>query len=204
MALLRSPYGRGTMIATGMVKPLAERGFQVVIQSVRGTFGSAGVFEPMRNERADGLATVEWITKQPWFGGSIVLTGESQEGRGALLRMITLEKKVARVLRTLPLGDADVAATTAVGRMKPQVKPSAPSGVWFQDIGMACRRQGLEPRTRGSRVRRRAERGRRPQGRPAPGGYSSGTEPLMVVPAPGTESQRTVPPIAPSRSAMFV
>ena len=34
--------------------------------------------------------------------------------------------------------------------------------------------------------------------------YSSGTEPVIVVPAPGTESQRTVPPIAPSRSAMFV
>jgi putative CocE/NonD family hydrolase len=163
VALLRSPYGRGTMIATGMVRPLAERGFQVVIQSVRGTFGSGGVFEPMRNERADGRATIEWIKQQPWFGGSIVLTGQSylgfaqwtlgdelppevkamipnntesaftleflrpdglsletpfgwgvlvdgQEQRGALLRMITMDKKVARALRTLPLGDADVAA----------------------------------------------------------------------------------------------
>ena len=149
VALLRSPYGRGTMIAAGMARPLAERGFQVVIQSVRGTFGSGGVFEPMRNERADGLATVGWIKRQPWFGGSIVLTGASylgfaqwtlggelppevkamipnntesaftleflrrdglsletpfgwgllvdgQERRGALLKMITMEKKVAR------------------------------------------------------------------------------------------------------------
>ena len=80
VALLRSPYGRGTMIATGMVRPLAERGFQVVIQSVRGTFGSGGVFEPMRNERADGRATIEWIKQQPWFGGSIVLTGASYLG----------------------------------------------------------------------------------------------------------------------------
>ena len=163
VALLRSPYGRGTMIALGMVRPLAERGFQVVIQSVRGTFGSGGVFEPMRNERADVLATIEWVKEQPWFGGSIVLTGQSylgfaqwtlggelppevkamiphntdsaftleflrpdglsletpfgwgllvdgQERRGALLGMITMDKKVARALRTLPLGDADVAA----------------------------------------------------------------------------------------------
>jgi hypothetical protein len=163
VALLRSPYGRGTMIAAGMARPLAERGFQVVIQSVRGTFGSGGVFEPMRNERADGLATVDWIKRQPWFGGSIVLTGQSylgfaqwaiadelpsevkamipnntesaftleflrrdglsletpfgwgvlidgQEQRGALLKMITLEKKVARALRTLPLRDADATA----------------------------------------------------------------------------------------------
>jgi putative CocE/NonD family hydrolase len=80
VALLRSPYGRGKLLGTGMARPLAERGFQVVIQSVRGTFGSGGVFEPMRNERADGLATVEWITKQSWFGGSIVLTGASYLG----------------------------------------------------------------------------------------------------------------------------
>jgi len=80
LALLRSPYGRGTLIATGMVRPLAERGFQVLIQSTRGTFGSGGVFDPMRNERADGLATLEWVLKQPWFGGSIVLAGASYLG----------------------------------------------------------------------------------------------------------------------------
>ena len=63
-----------------MARPLAERGFQVIMQSCRGTFGSGGRFEPMRNERADGLATLEWIVKQPWFGGSIVLTGPSYLG----------------------------------------------------------------------------------------------------------------------------
>jgi putative CocE/NonD family hydrolase len=163
VALLRSPYGRGAMIATGMARPLAERGFQVIMQSVRGTSGSGGVFEPMRNERADGLATLEWIKRQPWFGGSIVLTGISYLGfvqwamagelppevkamipnntdsaltleflrpdglsletpfgwgvmidalsrPGALLRLATLPRGVARALRTIPLGDADVAA----------------------------------------------------------------------------------------------
>ena len=33
----------------------AERGYQMVIQSCRGTFGSEGELEPVRNERADGL-----------------------------------------------------------------------------------------------------------------------------------------------------
>ena len=80
VALLRSPYGRGKLLSIGMVRPLAERGFQVVIQSVRGTFGSGGVFEAMRNERADGLATLEWVKSQPWFGGSIVLCGPSYLG----------------------------------------------------------------------------------------------------------------------------
>ena len=80
VALMRSPYGRGALITAGMVRPLAERGFQVVLQSVRGTFGSGGAFEPMRNEREDGLATLEWLVKQPWFGDSIVLVGPSYLG----------------------------------------------------------------------------------------------------------------------------
>ena len=80
VALMRSPYGRGALITAGMVRPLAERGFQVILQSARGTFGSGGVFEPMRNEREDGLATLEWLVKQPWFGDSIVLVGPSYLG----------------------------------------------------------------------------------------------------------------------------
>ncbi len=68
------------MIGNMLARPLAERGFQVLIQSVRGTFGSGGVFDPLRNERADGLATVEWVVKQPWFGDSMVLTGPSYLG----------------------------------------------------------------------------------------------------------------------------
>jgi putative CocE/NonD family hydrolase len=80
VALMRSPYGRGALITAGMVRPLAERGFQVLLQSARGTFGSGGAFQPMRNERADGLATLEWVVRQPWFGDAIVLVGPSYLG----------------------------------------------------------------------------------------------------------------------------
>ncbi len=79
-ALIRSPYGRRGAFAAAMARPLAERGFQVLIQSTRGTFGSGGAFDPMRCERDDGLATLEWVVKQPWFGGTIVLTGPSYLG----------------------------------------------------------------------------------------------------------------------------
>jgi uncharacterized protein len=79
-ALLRSPYGRRGLLATGLARPIAERGYQVLIQSTRGTFGSGGDFDPMRREREDGLATLEWLVKQPWFGGSIVLFGLSYLG----------------------------------------------------------------------------------------------------------------------------
>jgi putative CocE/NonD family hydrolase len=79
-ALLRSPYGRKGMFGAAMARPLAERGFQVLIQSVRGGFGSGGTLDPMRQEREDGLATLDWVTKQPWFGDSMVLVGMSYLG----------------------------------------------------------------------------------------------------------------------------
>jgi putative CocE/NonD family hydrolase len=79
-ALVRIPYGRAGMIATQLVRPLAERGFQVLVQSTRGTFGSGGAFDPLRREREDGLDTVEWLVDQPWCGEAIVLYGGSYLG----------------------------------------------------------------------------------------------------------------------------
>nr|WP_203614593.1 CocE/NonD family hydrolase [Streptomyces sp. SID13726] len=79
-ALIRCPYGRGGMLAALQARPLAERGYQVLIQSARGTFGSGGTFDPMRNEREDGLATLDWLVKQPWCGDAIVLCGASYMG----------------------------------------------------------------------------------------------------------------------------
>jgi putative CocE/NonD family hydrolase len=80
VAVLRSPYGRSGLRGAGMARPLAERGFQVLVQSVRGTFGAGGVFEPFRQERDDGLATLDWVVAQPWFGDSVVLAGASYLG----------------------------------------------------------------------------------------------------------------------------
>ncbi|MEV6158089.1 CocE/NonD family hydrolase [Nonomuraea sp. NPDC052129] len=79
-ALIRIPYGRSGMTAAPMVRPLAERGFQVLIQSTRGTFGSDGPFDPLRREREDGLDTLDWVIEQPWFGESMILVGASYSG----------------------------------------------------------------------------------------------------------------------------
>jgi putative CocE/NonD family hydrolase len=76
--LIRSPYGRRIMGPLGRL--YAERGYQVVIQSCRGTFGSEGEFLPMRNEQADGQATLEWVASQPWFDGRLVMWGASYLG----------------------------------------------------------------------------------------------------------------------------
>lgn len=79
-ALIRSPYGRRGVLRSSFWLPLAERGYQVLVQSTRGTFGSGGDFDPMRQERDDGLATLDWLITQPWFGGSVVLAGASYLG----------------------------------------------------------------------------------------------------------------------------
>lgn len=79
-ALIRCAYGRSTSVATMTGLPLAERGFQVLIVSTRGTFGSDGPFDPFRCEREDGLDTLDWVVRQDWFGDAMILAGGSYLG----------------------------------------------------------------------------------------------------------------------------
>jgi putative CocE/NonD family hydrolase len=74
--LIRCPYGRGPQFAVG-AWALAERGYHVLLQSCRGTFGSGGRFTPAVDEAADGQDTVAWLRGQPWFSGRLALTGQS-------------------------------------------------------------------------------------------------------------------------------
>jgi putative CocE/NonD family hydrolase len=78
--MIRSPYGRSGIIGVATGRVLAERGFHVVLQSCRGTFGSGGEFHPMRHERSDGLDTIAWIEQQPWFDGDLFTYGPSYVG----------------------------------------------------------------------------------------------------------------------------
>src|SRR5690349_17746083 len=68
--LIRTPYGRAGLIGWMYGWTFARHGFQVVLQSCRGGFGSGGRLDPLADERDDGLATVEWMRRQPWYGGS--------------------------------------------------------------------------------------------------------------------------------------
>jgi putative CocE/NonD family hydrolase len=79
IVLMRSPYGRGSIWGLG-ARLFAERGFQVLVQSCRGTGGSGGEFDAYRHEVEDGLATIAWIERQPWFSGRIAMFGPSYLG----------------------------------------------------------------------------------------------------------------------------
>jgi putative CocE/NonD family hydrolase len=78
--LVRAPYGRGFPFALIFARLYADRGYHVVLQSVRGTFGSGGEFEPMANEAADGADTAAWLRQQPWFTGRFATIGVSYLG----------------------------------------------------------------------------------------------------------------------------
>jgi uncharacterized protein len=78
--LARGPYGRGFPFSLVFADVYAARGYRVILQSVRGTFGSGGVFEPMVNEAADGADTVVWLRRQPWFTGRFATIGISYLG----------------------------------------------------------------------------------------------------------------------------
>ncbi|MGX9790958.1 CocE/NonD family hydrolase [Mycobacterium sp. MMS18-G62] len=78
--LVRGPYGRRFPFAALFARVYASRGYHVVFQSVRGTFGSGGEFSPMIHEIADGADTAEWLRDQPWFTGSFATIGLSYLG----------------------------------------------------------------------------------------------------------------------------
>ncbi|WP_395106920.1 CocE/NonD family hydrolase [Actinomadura sp. SCN-SB] len=81
--LVRTPYGRRGPAAVAAGLPFVPFGFQLLVQSARGTFGSEGEFDPLGSEREDGLATVEWLRNQPWFNGSFAAYGASYLGYSA-------------------------------------------------------------------------------------------------------------------------
>lgn len=78
--LVRAPYGRRFPFTVLFGSVYATRGYHVVFQSVRGTFGSGGDFVPMVNEAADGADTVTWLRAQPWFTGTFATVGLSYLG----------------------------------------------------------------------------------------------------------------------------
>ncbi|MFC4999792.1 CocE/NonD family hydrolase [Dactylosporangium cerinum] len=77
--LVRTPYGRGAPTNL-LCRAVAQRGFNVLIQSCRGTADSGGTFEPLLQEREDGLDTLDWLRLQPWYDGRLLTYGPSYVG----------------------------------------------------------------------------------------------------------------------------
>lgn len=81
--LMRTPYGRNGILGYMNVffaQRFAERGYNVVVQDVRGRFDSEGDFEPYIDEARDGAATIDWIGQQAWHNGKLGMWGASYGG----------------------------------------------------------------------------------------------------------------------------
>jgi putative CocE/NonD family hydrolase len=77
----RTPYDRRDVQGEGStVARAAARGYAVVVQDVRGRYGSAGDFDPYRHEGRDGYDTIEWAAAQPWSDGAVGTFGLSYPG----------------------------------------------------------------------------------------------------------------------------
>ena len=77
----RTPYDRRHAQGdASTVARAAARGYAVVVQDVRGRYGSDGEFDPYRNEGRDGFDTIEWAAAQPWSDGSVGTFGLSYPG----------------------------------------------------------------------------------------------------------------------------
>nr|WP_099022742.1 CocE/NonD family hydrolase [Mycolicibacterium palauense] len=79
--LVRCPYGRRFPFSSLYAAAYARRGYHVVLQSVRGTFGSGGEFDPAVNEADDGVDTARWLREQPWYTGTFATLGLSYLGQ---------------------------------------------------------------------------------------------------------------------------
>ena len=98
--LIRTPYGRGVPESLFHGRAFADHGYQVVVQSVRGTGGSTGTFRPIVQEIDDAQDTVAWLREQSWFTGHLATLGGSYLGwtQWALLRDPPPELRAAVVM----------------------------------------------------------------------------------------------------------
>lgn len=77
---VRGPYGRDFPNSLMYGRTFAGAGYHVLVQSVRGTFGSGGEFQPFVHEAADAQDTVAWLRSQSWFDGRLATVGGSYLG----------------------------------------------------------------------------------------------------------------------------
>jgi len=85
--LMRQPYGRDIASTVVYAHPawFARRGYNVVIQDVRGRGDSEGEFYPFRHEARDGAETIAWLRSRSESNGRIGMYGFSYQGATQLL-----------------------------------------------------------------------------------------------------------------------
>lgn len=77
--LVRTPYNR--KLAPGRsYRFFVRRGYALVVEDVRGRYGSKGQFGGINQEGPDGNDTLNWIAAQRWSNGRVAMAGSSYLG----------------------------------------------------------------------------------------------------------------------------
>jgi putative CocE/NonD family hydrolase len=85
--LQRTPYNKDG--GDTFARKAVARGFMVVIQDVRGRYGSEGEWYPFKYESNDGFDTVEWAAGLPGSNGKVGMWGGSYVGATQMLAAIS-------------------------------------------------------------------------------------------------------------------
>lgn len=108
--VVRTPFGKFSHLDEASA--WASLGYAVVVQDVRGRYDSDGQAEHadqgMEDLAHDSAATLEWVTRQVWCDGRLIVAGQSAEAAfawaGALARPDAVGAIVSVAART-PIGD---------------------------------------------------------------------------------------------------
>jgi uncharacterized protein len=108
--LARTPYGRRSTAHLGNpklpdVRSLVDSGYAVVVQDVRGTGDSPGLFEPHRFDQSDTVDTLAWIAEQTWCDGAVGLWGASYMGFGQWQAATRTPTALRAIAPTMTSGD---------------------------------------------------------------------------------------------------
>lgn len=87
--LTRLPYGKTYGLHFLRPQAFAENGYVVVVQDVRGRYGSEGEFVPYIAEVDDGYDTIEWLAVQDFSNGNVGMFGLSYYGFTQVLAAIS-------------------------------------------------------------------------------------------------------------------
>jgi uncharacterized protein len=79
VVLTRTPYNKSTG-ADVVARMFVPYGYVLVVQDVRGRYGSEGHWRPIRDDPDDGFDTAKWIGEQPWSNQNIGTIGTSYSG----------------------------------------------------------------------------------------------------------------------------
>ncbi|HEV2365876.1 MAG TPA: CocE/NonD family hydrolase [Caulobacteraceae bacterium] len=77
----RTPYGKDFALRLPLLRStFVPAGYAVVVQDVRGRYGSEGRWRPLADDGADAADLFAWIAGQPWSDGKVGMVGTSYCG----------------------------------------------------------------------------------------------------------------------------